>query len=65
MARYKYTGTDERVFPTLGLTLKQDDEFDAPDNFNVYQCDSVGAKISTKPTTVITPSATPDTTQGV
>ena len=32
--KYKYNGTDERVFPSLGVVVKPGDEFDAPDNFN-------------------------------
>lgn len=29
-----YNGTDERVFPTLGIIVKPGDEFDAPEGFN-------------------------------
>ena len=32
MAKYKYTGSGKRVFPTLGITVKSGDTFDAPDN---------------------------------
>ena len=28
-----YKGTDERVFPTLGITVKPGDEIDAPQGF--------------------------------
>ena len=28
-----YKGTDERVLPTLGITVKPGDEIDAPDDF--------------------------------
>lgn len=31
---FTYTGEDERVFPTLGITVKQGDKFDAPDDFS-------------------------------
>ena len=48
--KYKYTGTDERVFPSLGIVVAPNDEFDAPDDFNAYEVISVSAKISTKPT---------------
>ena len=65
MARYKYTGTDERVFPTLGLVVKPNDEFDAPDDFVAYAVVSASAKISAKATPVTDTSAAPDTTQGV
>jgi hypothetical protein len=33
MGKFKYVGEGERVFPSLGLTLKSEQEFDAPDNF--------------------------------
>jgi hypothetical protein len=29
-----YNGTDERVFPTLGITVKQGEQFDAPEGFS-------------------------------
>ena len=32
MTKYKYIGEDERVFPSLGLTVKSGDVFEAPDN---------------------------------
>jgi hypothetical protein len=32
MATYTYTGSDERVFPTLGVTVKSGDTFEGPDN---------------------------------
>lgn len=50
MAKYKYTGTDERVFPSLAIVVAPNAEFDAPDDFNTYEVISVSAKISTKPT---------------
>lgn len=33
MATYKYTGEDERVFPTIGITVKPGDSFEAPSDF--------------------------------
>lgn len=33
-----YNGTDERVFPTLGITVKPGDEFDAPEGFSHPDC---------------------------
>ena len=45
--KFKYIGTDERVFVTLGLTVKPDDVFEAPDDFahlNVVPVDSVKTK---------------------
>lgn len=31
--KFKYIGETEKVFPTLGITVKNGDEFEAPDNF--------------------------------
>ena len=33
MATYTYNGEDDRVFPTLGITVKAGESFDAPDGF--------------------------------
>jgi hypothetical protein len=52
MAKYKYTGTDKRVFPSLAIVVAPDEEFEAPDDFNAYEVISVSAKISTKPVTI-------------
>jgi hypothetical protein len=50
--KYKYVGTDERVFPSLGITVKKGEEFEAPDNFNATNVlPSNSAKIHIKPTT--------------
>ena len=50
--KYKYIGQDERVFPSLGITVKEGDEFDAPDNFQAHNViPSNNAKITAKPTT--------------
>ena len=65
--KYKYNGTDERVFPSLGITVKPNDEFDAPDNFSAAGVTPVGAKTFTKPTETKpepTKSAASDTTVG-
>jgi hypothetical protein len=40
--KLKYNGTDERVFPTLGITLKPGDEFDAPEGFAHPDCAAPG-----------------------
>ena len=32
--KYKYNGSDERVFPTISLTVEAGDTFDAPDDFS-------------------------------
>lgn len=34
MATFTYKGEGERVFPTLGLTLKSGDTFEAPSDFD-------------------------------
>jgi hypothetical protein len=31
--KYIYNGTDERVFPSLGVVVKPGEEFEAPENF--------------------------------
>ena len=33
-----YKGTDERVFPSLSMTVKPGDEFDAPEGFSHPDC---------------------------
>jgi hypothetical protein len=38
MMKYKYNGTDERVFPSIGITVKPGDEFDAPEGFDHFDC---------------------------
>lgn len=49
--KYKYNGTDERVFPSIGVTVKPGDEFDAPEGFVAVDVTSASAKPSvTKPT---------------
>jgi hypothetical protein len=57
--KYKYNGTDTRVFPTLGIIVKPGDEFEAPENFNVPNVVPAGANKSTPVT-----SAASDTTVG-
>jgi hypothetical protein len=63
MMKYKYTGTDDRVIPSLGIVVKPNDEFDAPDDFSAADVVSTGAKTFTKPTET-TKSAASDTTVG-
>lgn len=41
--KYRYTGTDSRVFPTLGIIVNPGDEFDAPDNLDVPNVVQAGA----------------------
>jgi hypothetical protein len=60
MMKYKYNGTDERVFPSIGITVKPGDEFDAPDGFVAIDVEPAGAHSSApkpsipKPTEPIT-----------
>jgi len=62
MMKYKYNGTDERVFPSIGVTVKPGDEFDAPEGFVAVDVTSASAKASvtkpTEPTETTTMSAT-------
>jgi len=51
-----YNGTDERVFPTLGITVNQGDQFDAPEGFEHPDCSTSGG---TKPFTKTTPTTNP------
>ena len=57
--KYKYTGTDERVFPSLGVVVTSGAEFEAPEGFTAP--DVVPASASAPKTTTIKP--TPDTAQ--
>jgi hypothetical protein len=57
--KYKYTGTDSRVFPTLGIVVKPGDEFEAPDKFEVPNVVPSGASKTTTAT-----SAASDPTVG-
>ena len=60
--KLKYNGTDERVFPTLGITLKPGDEFDAPDGFAHPDCQAPGfSKPAATPTPAPFKSAASDT----
>lgn len=47
--KYKYTGTDERVFPTLGITVQPGDEFEAPEDFKSSDVTSAKESSSFKP----------------
>lgn len=57
--KYKYIGTDSRVFPTLGITVKPGEEFEAPEKFDVPNVVPAGANKSTSAT-----SAASDLTSG-
>lgn len=36
MAKHIYTGEEERIFPSLGITVTKGTEFDAPDDFVAF-----------------------------
>jgi hypothetical protein len=60
--KLKYNGTDERVFPSLGITLKPGDEFDAPEGFAHPDCTAPGfSKPAATPTPAPIKSAASDT----
>lgn len=44
-----YKGESERVFPTLGITVKPGDEIDAPEGFAHPDFVAGGAKSTPKP----------------
>lgn len=54
--KLKYNGTDERVFPAIGITVKPGDEFDAPEGFSHPDCAPAGAKAHTAPVKSSAPS---------
>ena len=57
--KYKYNGTDERVFPSIGKTVKPGDEFDAPEGFVAADVTPAGAKPTvTEPTKPIETTTT-------
>lgn len=33
--KYTYSGSDERIFPSIGITVQPGDTFEAPDDFKV------------------------------
>jgi hypothetical protein len=48
MAKFTYTGNDERVFPTISTTVQPNDTFDAPDDFSAPDVSS--SKVKPTPT---------------
>lgn len=62
--KYTYNGEDSRVFPTLGITVKKGEQFDAPEDFSHPDCSIGGAKSFTKISPTPTPSAASDRTLG-
>lgn len=63
MATYQYTGTDQRDFPTLGVTVNPGDTFDAVDGLTVDKLTLVTGSKKATPVAVISESTT-DTTAG-
>ena len=59
MATYLYSGDDVREFPTLGLTVKPGDTFDAPDGVIAANVSTASAPKKTTPS-----SAPSDSTVG-
>jgi len=47
MATFRYEGTDERTFPTIGVTVKPGETFEAPTEFSASGV--VSASDSKKP----------------
>jgi hypothetical protein len=45
--KYRYTGTDSRVFPTLSIVVAPGEEFEAPENLDVPNVVPAGANKST------------------
>jgi hypothetical protein len=50
MMKYKYNGTDERVFPGVKVTVKPGDEFDAPEGFTAANVVPAAKTFTAKPT---------------
>jgi hypothetical protein len=52
MATFKYNGEDDRVFPSIAVTVKAGDTFDAPEHFVATNVIPVSKKTPTTATTV-------------
>jgi hypothetical protein len=63
MMKLTYKGTEEKVFPTLGVTLKPGDVFDAPEGFS-HPDFVAGGAAKPAPQTTINPSAASDKKAG-
>ena len=51
--KFTYTGSDERTFPSISVTVSPGDTFDAPDDFDAADVEKAQ----------VTKLATPDTTK--
>lgn len=47
MPKYHYHGSDARVFPTLGLVVEPDAEFEAPEGFEAPEVTLAVNKVAT------------------
>jgi hypothetical protein len=57
MTKYRYEGQEELVFPTLGVTVKNGDEFDGPEGLTVNKLVVADSKKSKIATDVVAPSS--------
>lgn len=48
MAQFQYNGEEEMVFPTISVTVKKGDKFDAPDDFSAVGVSPVSSVSSKK-----------------
>jgi hypothetical protein len=52
MANFTYTGDAEIVFPTLGITVKKGDKFEAPEGFTALNVSETKTTKATSAPTV-------------
>jgi len=63
MSQFIYDGEDERVFPTLSITVKKDEAFEAPSDFSAFNVSSTSNSIKkAAPAADLAPSAPSDST---
>jgi hypothetical protein len=59
MTKYRYEGQEELVFPTLGLTIKNGDEFEGPEGLTLNKLVVADSKKSKIATDQVAPSSEP------
>ena len=64
MARFQYDGEAEMVFPTISVTVKKGEQFDAPDDFKAVGVSPASSTKQEIKKAVSQPSAPSDTTAG-